>query len=480
MIPMATTAIDTRALKINTLLKKIKVDVSYEALIQSIKEDSALDSDFRQQTARLALDNDLDELNRLVISLEENNLFDSLMIADWISVINGQGALHRGLTTNWDKAKKMGKKGYEHLMLGLNVISIALNMTALFHGQSQFASKVILPFGKGKSYSVQKMGVIGGLTEGLKHIKHGDYLVGSANLLAASTTISVSLTALIGTLVTHSLTLAASAALSTIAMVFIQALGSAIELFQAKRSEERIAKLQKIIKTTKNSNEKMQLQKLVLLEIASKEDHVQKAKNYATSAFVMLTVSVIAYLCLSGASFGVLPAATVVIALCGAIFGLIQHLFFKANAKETLKETINMSIDDNQQSITSNVLYIWQQIQNDASSNPKNSVTLSNGKSLSLYQTVTIKQGLLRNRTINLKEYIDDLLVNFPKKGLAIIQALNTKDEQQLVKAMAIKQYRVSIEPTIGSLLIDSLLSDKPQPDTPEAEETMSLSTDPA
>ncbi len=454
-----------RSMRFNTLLGKLKSSVSYEELVTALTKDENLNSSAKQRAAIISLDEQLEELRRLVETLEKNNIFDSIEILEWMKLFEPDSTLQTLRKSRFEEVKKAGKKGYEYLMVGLNLVSIALGITAICHGHSQFASQVILPFSKGKSYSAKKFGVIGGLTEGIKQIRHGDYLVGSGNILAASTIIATGLTTLIGSLILHTIPAATSVALGAVSMVFVQALGAAIELYQARRKEKRIEELKHLVNEEPDTTKRMQLQKLLLLEMASLKDHKQKAKNYATSALVLLSVSVVAYLCLSGISFGVVPAASIAIALCGAVLGLIQHFFFKPKAKEELEKTSVVEIEDNTTGDKAKVIYVWQKLLNEAiRSGDKHEITLSNGKTIPILKQVELKNGLFHQRELSFKDYVDDLLVSFPKKGLAIVQALNTKDEAQLMKALAIKQHAVSVEPTLGKQLLDKLLDTEEEP----------------
>lgn len=60
------------------------------------------------------------------------------------------------------------------------------------------------------------------------------------------------------------------------------------------------------------------------LEQALKDNHIRSAKSWLAGALVMTTIATVALLVASGATFGTLPAAIVIVALLGVASGLIR------------------------------------------------------------------------------------------------------------------------------------------------------------
>src|SRR3990167_4108662 len=101
-----------------------------------------------------------------------------------------------------------------------------------------------------------------------------------------------------------------------------------IECIAIYKCDKRIEALELKKAVSLKNREDMEaraLEKSIALEKAIRENYIRNAKSWATCTIVMTVIATIAFLAASGASFGTVPAAILVIALVGVGSGLIRN-----------------------------------------------------------------------------------------------------------------------------------------------------------
>jgi hypothetical protein len=169
---------------------------------------------------------------------------------------------------------------------------------------------------------------IAGWVTGIQQIQNGQIVAGSANMLSSC---QLSICTIIANLAYHTNLVPASAAATVGLMGFSFAacmvIACGIELYEIKKCNKNIAVLSAKLTddSEKSEDTKATIRKAIQIEKAKKEDHIRAAKSWAGCAIAMTAVAIIAYITLSGLTFGALPAATIAVAAVAVVSGLIRR-----------------------------------------------------------------------------------------------------------------------------------------------------------
>jgi hypothetical protein len=161
-------------------------------------------------------------------------------------------------------------------------------------------------------------------------------------------------------------------------------------------------------------------------QMAKEKDHGRAAKGWGAAGVAMAAVATVSFLTLSGLTFGALPAATIVIAAVAVGVGLMRnHWASRESFKTNLDESKAFNLLEQRKLL------------------PKHSCGIDLDKTVPVRQGMLAKVGdtlLSRKSQMNLQEYIDNLIINDPRKAKKVMDAYQNDDSCALEKALRQKR----------------------------------------
>lgn len=378
-----------------------------------------------REKAKLAkLKDGLLNLHHLIAVVEDDPKFSTLDYRRWATTI------YRPKITEELKALNIGIKRSERIeqiehfaryaFIAVNITALAISLFAYGHihagifGSERFTDDMTLDANSLDGLMILITGII--------KCWQGEYDIGLMNIGTGATLTATTLAGGIGHFTGTISPLAASGLMGFSYAVCMFAMGL-IEQYQINQCEARIQaikdKVTDINKQLANpelseeekeklKEQKKQLQTILLTEIANREDHKRARNSWFICGVAMAAVAVIAFIALSGATFGALPLATLVIAAFAVAAGWLRKRW-----AEEKDHTERLGEEGSQQLISQfNDINNKQQV-------------LRQELGLDLNHKVTVKTRLGLSKEISFHDYIQELIVKNPEKARNIIFQLN-------------------------------------------------------
>lgn len=330
--------------------------------------------------------------------------------------INKIASLSNALS--WNNYVNKADTASAWIYYGLNLFGLILTLLATQHhplsgiDDNKPASAI--------SASWSYFDALNGALVGIRHIKQGEIGLGIAAFMGSMQLIATTIifnVAKFGNLV---LPVGVAFGLMGFSFAMGMGIGFSIEMIHAKNCRERINYFENKLAETRNQVDNKQqsetFQKLILLEKAKEQNHLRAAKSLAGTAMIMITIALIAFIGLSGVTFGALPAATVIMTGASFLINVVRrnwanYVDHAANIKSAMKADL---LSDLHKIIHRNVHEINFE-----------------------FQVPDHKSMIFKNKPQPLKIYLEEMAIYNPKKLKEIIEIFKkSEDIKPIVKIL--------------------------------------------
>jgi len=302
-------------------------------------------------------------------------------------------------------------KTMSYAYVGLNFLGFVLSVASMQNWDMGFLATNIATNITGSSLNY--VDSVGGTVTAIRQITQGQIELGLANLASSLQLAGCTVAANIANYTTL---INASAATVSSLMGFSYAacmvVNCGIELCEVAKCDRRIKKMEEkrdeIHNNPAEQDKQAPLQKSILIEKAQRANHIRNAKAWAVCAIAMTAVAVISYAALSGLTFGALPAATVAIAGVALLSSIVRkwwvgHKDHVKNLKETLQHKEEPMLLDRLNQVGNKLGDVYTK------------------------KVTVITSGFFKT-TLSFRTYLEDLLVENPKKLNTILLLLEDKN----------------------------------------------------
>ncbi len=242
---------------------------------------------------------------------------------------------------------KNAAQGMDYVMtivyIGLTTLGFILNLLAYPTINIDTAPISVDPAATGIGSFWNYTDAMGGIVAGIRQCYQGEPAMGVANIVGGLQLTGCTLTTNLAkwTSLIH-LSNAAMGALMGFSFAACMFISAAIEFYEAYKANERMKLLENKRGSSITEEEKKLLQKLIYTEKAQCEKHSRSGKSWMACGVAMTAVAVMSYIALSGATFGALPLATLLVSAAAMMTGIfrvwwVNRVDYVDNVKTTLK-----------------------------------------------------------------------------------------------------------------------------------------------